>query len=384
MPKGFLFLLFLLILFVPLSKAQSLEEDSAFYHAFGEEWDFSFLKGISYGISQAVQENNAKALGAYAALFFHAEKISGKQIPELTGLDLLEKATEIALVQENKKDLSILAQIWEESYFGPKNFEIAQNLKKENHGIKIIPSFQEITTGDVVLFRVLKNISLVNMTEIEIPLEQIAFDVNTGKFWQNEYHSSDKTGNVVISVTHRSTGLKAHAILVIKSKENKPDFAWGQDDKQKELQRSRMIEDLLYKKSQAKKVDAIKYYSEQPRILQKILSRSESAKIKATENLINTVKKILEFFPEFLSIQGKNIVLSSETFWAGVKTSEAYIYPEEPYKLRVLASVSSDWIMESLYRSFRRQNIQVTKSHLEKIKKYLPVVLEEEGIVLLD
>jgi len=131
-------------------------------------------------------------------------------------------------------------------------------------------------------------------------------------------------------------------------------------------------------------MEAIKFYSEQPRILQKILSRSEAAKIKATENLVLTVKKILELFPDVLSIQGKNVVLSPETFWAGVKTSEAYIYPEEPYKISVLASVSSEWIAESLQRSFKRQNLTISKTQLETIKKYLPSKIEEEGSVSLE
>lgn len=380
MQKGFLFVLFLWILAATCVAAQDLEEDLEFYRAFGEEWNFTFLKGISKGITQAVKESNPKALGAYAALFFYAEKVSGKQIPELTGLDLLEKATEIALIHEDKKSVLWLAQIWEESYFGPKNLEIAKNLKKESHGIKVIPSFQEITTGDIVLFRVVKNISLVNIQEIEIPLDQINFDVNVGKFWNNEYHSSDKIGNAVITITHRPTGQKAHAVLVVKAKESS-----YQENQPQELQRKKMIESLLYRKNKtSKSIEAIKFYSEQPRILQKILSKSEAAKIKATENLVNTVKKILELFPEVVTIQGKSVMLSPETFWAGIKTSESYLYSEEPDKLRVLAVVSSDWVIESLYRSFKRQNLNISKSQLENIKKYLPLEIEEEGSVSLD
>lgn len=368
----------------PVTQGQEID----FSKSFGTEYDFRFLEGLSPKIEEAVVNQNALALGAYAALFFYAENFSSKKIPELTGLDLLEKATQIALLQEDKKALLPLSQIWEENYFGAGNPAIAEKLRKGNIGIKVLPAYQQILAGERVVFRVVKDISLVNLTEIDIPLDQISFFAKEGKFSYNEYEAPQYPCNIMIGIQYRPTKQTAYAVLVVKAMEEKntKNDAKNSDSKRmiSETQRKKKLQEFFAKKTRRENVAAIKFFADRPQILQKVLSQSEAAKVNALEKLVKTIEKIVDLFPEIVSLPGANHLISNDSIWAGVKTGEAYVYPQDPYSVRVMASVPSEWIIESLYRTWKKQNRNAEKSKLDPIKEVLPPVLEEEGSVPLE
>jgi hypothetical protein len=369
-----------------LCYAQPKEVETDFYRAFGEEFDFVFLKNIGREMSQAWINKNAKALGGYAALFFYAESLSGKKLPELTGLQLLEEATRIAVEQQDRTTLLYLANIWEEPYLGPGNPDKAKKIREfvnKTYQIKALPAFQKLVSGDKILFKVVTELGY------EIPLSDLLFEARYGKFEANQYQSplfpyKDVVKNVtyynnlkdIITAIHLPTGKVAHAIIIVEQRAKSSEFEKSIPALPKEKKSLKEPSRVPTYRIQ-KRIEAVKFFAQQPDVLQKILTKSEAARVRAIDNLVNKVKQTL------IALSIVDIELSKESFWAGVKTSEAYVYEEEPSQLRVTATVSADWIMESVRRTLQQQNIEMDSDILDSMKSFLPKEIEMEGVISL-
>jgi hypothetical protein len=381
---------------------------------------FFFLQDLSWKeIYQCVLTKNATSLASYATLFFYAENLSGKELRDISGLRLLEQATQIAEETKDRKVLFYISKIWEEPFLGANKPEKAKSIRDslyKNFDMYIVPNPSKINEGETIVFKIMTDFA------DEVSVDNLFIYAFYGKFDKNVYTAPilpfmDRFGithkeNVKdeIFAVHIPTWKKISISFLVQSRlenyniqpkppiepttpiepqpyvEPKPPVDTKPYVEPKppvdttknsiEISKNLVFPSNNKKPNPNKKrFDSMELLNKYPNLAQKILMKSEDAKLDATNEMITYIKKILET----IQVEIPSLKISNTLRASGINTTEAYSYEDNPYELKVTASITRNWAMELIKRYLQSQDISLSDSSLKKIENSLPLNLEVEG-----